>query len=89
MYFSKVKETPEEKEIINNLTKEQVRAGLQLQKIRYETELEPVKQIDNEMKNLLKSNFSDKVAIILQEQWTKPCQTGEFKSIQEFSKKKQ
>ena len=55
MYSSKVltklqgKETPEEKEIIQNLTKEKVRAELQLQKIRYERQLEYVKQIDNEM----------------------------------------
>ena len=55
MYSSKVltklqgKETPEEKEIIQNLTKEKVRAELQLQKIRHERQLEYVKQIDNEM----------------------------------------
>ena len=41
------------------------------------------------MTNLIKSNFNEKIAIILQEQWTKQCQTGELKSIQEFSKKEQ
>ena len=39
------------------------------------------------MANLIKSNFNDKVVIILQEQWTKQCQTGDLKSIQVFSKK--
>ena len=42
------------------------------------------------MENLTKpSNFSEKIALILQEQQTKQCQTGELKSIQEFSKKEQ
>ena len=41
------------------------------------------------MTNLIKSNFNEKIAIILQEQWTKQCETGELKSIQEFSKKEQ
>ena len=72
---------------MRNLTKEKVRAEWQLQKIRYERQLESVKQIDNEMANLIKSNFNDKVVIILQEQWTKQCQTGDLKSIQVFSKK--
>ena len=95
IYSSKVltklqgKETPEEKEIIQNLTKEKVRAELQLQKIRYERQLEYAKQIDNEMTNLIKSNFNEKIAMILQEQWTKQCQVGALKSIQEFSKKEQ
>ena len=83
------KETPEEKEIMQNLTKEKVRAELQLQKIRYERQLESVKQIDNEMTNLIKSSFNEKIAIILQEHWTKLCEAGEFKSKQEFSKKEQ
>ena len=83
------KETPEEKEIMQNLTKEKVRAELQLQKIRYERQLESVKQIDNEITNLIKSSFNEKIAIILQEQWNKKCQTGELKSKQEFSKKEE
>ena len=41
------------------------------------------------MVNLIKSNFNEKIAIILQEQWTKQCQTGELKSVQVFSKKEQ
>ena len=41
------------------------------------------------MTNLIKSSFNEKITIILQEQWNKQCQTGEFKSIQEFSKKEQ
>ena len=41
------------------------------------------------MANLIKSNFNKKIAIILQEQWTKQCQRREVKSIQEFSKKEQ
>ena len=41
------------------------------------------------MTNLIKSNFNDKIVIILQEQWTKECQTRELKSLQEFSKKEQ
>ena len=81
------KENPEEKEIMQNLTKENFE--LQLQKIRYERQLESVKQIDNEMTNLIKSSFSEKIAIILLEQWTKQCQTGELKPKQEFSKKEQ
>ena len=36
--------------------------------VRYERQLKSVKQIDNEMANLMKSNFNDKIAIILQEQ---------------------
>ena len=83
------KETPEEKEIMQNLTKEKVRAELQLQKIRYERQLESIKQIDNEMTNLIISNFNENIAVILQEQWIKQCQAGELKSIQEFSKKEQ
>ena len=42
---------------MQNLTKEKVRAALQLQKIRYERQLESVKQIDNEMTNLIKSSL--------------------------------
>ena len=42
---------------MQNLTKEKVRAALQLQKIRYERQLESVKQIDNEMINLIKSSL--------------------------------
>ena len=83
------KETPEEKEIMQNLTKEKVRAELKLQMIRYERQLESIKQIGNEMTNLIKSNFNEKIAIILQQQWTKQCQTAELKSIQDFSKKEQ
>ena len=79
------KESSEEKEIMQNLTKEKVRAELQLQKIRYERQLEFVKQIDNEMTNLIKSNFNEKIVIILQEQWTKPCQARELKSIQIYT----
>ena len=41
------------------------------------------------MTNLIKSSLNEKIAIILQEQWTKKCQTGELKSIQEFSRKEQ
>ena len=83
------KETPEEKEIMQNLTKEKVRAKLQLQKIRYEKQLESIKQIDNEMTNLIKSVFNEKIEIILQEQRTKQCQTGELRSKLEISKKEQ
>ena len=39
------------------------------------------------MKNLIKSNFNDKITIIKQEQWIKKCQTGVLKTTQEFSKK--
>ena len=42
---------------MQNLTKEKVRAALQLQKIRYERQLESAKQIDNEMTNLIKSSL--------------------------------
>ena len=41
------------------------------------------------MKNLLKSNFNENIIIVMQEQWTKQCQTGKLKSIQEFAKKEQ
>ena len=79
----------QEKVIMQNLAKEKVRAELQLRKIRYERQLEYLKQIDNEMANVIKSNFNENVTTILQEQWTKQCQTRELKFIQEFSKKKQ
>ena len=62
------KET-KKKGIMQNLTKEKVRVELQLQNIRYERQSECKKQIDNEMENLTKpSNFSEKIALILQEQ---------------------
>ena len=73
---------------MRNLTKEKVHAELQLQKTKYERQLESIKQHDNAMANLIKSNFNDKITIIQQEQWIKQCQTGVLKSIQEFSKKK-
>ena len=41
------------------------------------------------MTNLIKSSFNEKIAIILQEQWTKQYEAGELKSQQEFSKKEQ
>ena len=41
------------------------------------------------MANLIKSNLNEKIAIFLQEQWTKQCQTEDLKSIQEISKKEQ
>ena len=74
---------------MQNLAKEKVCAKLQSQKIRYEHQLESIKQIDNEVTNLIKDNFSKKIAIILKEQWTKQYQTEELKSKQEFSKKEQ
>ena len=49
---------------------------LQLQKFTYERHLESVKQIDDKIANIIKSNFNEKKAIILQEQWPKYCQTG-------------
>ena len=64
-------ETPEEKEIMQNLIKEKIRAESQLQKIRDERQLESVKQIDSEMTNLIKSSLHEKIAIILQEKWIK------------------
>lgn len=56
---------------MQNLRKEKVRAELQLQKVRYERQSECLKQIDNKMTNLIKSNFNEKIPIILQYQWTK------------------
>ena len=41
------------------------------------------------MTKLTKSNFNEKIAVILQEQRTKQCQTRKLKSIQDFSKKEQ
>ena len=58
---------------MKNFIKEQVRAEFQLQRIRYERQLESVKQIDNEIKNLIKSNFNEKIIIVMQEQWDKQC----------------
>ena len=78
-----------EKQIMQNLAKEKVRTELQLQKIRVERQLESIEQTDDETTNLIKSSFNEKIAIILQEQWTTQCQTGELKSKQEFSKKEQ
>ena len=40
---------------------------LQLQKVRYERQLDSIKQIDKEIANLIKSSFNKKIAIILQE----------------------
>ena len=71
------------------MIKEKVRVILHLQTNRSEGQLESVKQDDNEMTILIKRNFSEHIAIILQEQWTKQCQTEELKYIQEFSKKEQ
>ena len=65
------------------MAREKVHAELQLQNIRYDRLLRSVKENDNKMTKLIKSNLNEKIAIILQEQ----CQTGEFKFIQEFSKK--
>ena len=70
---------------MENLTKEKVHAELQLQKIRYERQLESLKQIDNEMAKLIKSSSNEKIAIMLQEQWTKQCEARELKCKQEFS----
>ena len=53
---------------MQNLAEEKVRVELQLQKIRYERQLESVKQINKEMRNLTKSSFIEKIAIILQKQ---------------------
>ena len=72
---------------MQNLTKEKVFSELQLQKIGYDRQLQSVKQIDNEMTNLIKSSFHMKIAIILPEKWTKQCQTRELKSKEEFAKK--
>ena len=74
---------------MRNLTKGKVRAVLQLQKTKYERQLKSIKQYDNAMTNLIKSNFNNKITIIQQEQSTKQCQTGVLKSIQEFSKKEE
>ena len=46
---------------MQNLTKENVLGELQLQKTGYERQLESGKQIDNEMTNLIKSNFNEKL----------------------------
>ena len=56
------KETTQEKEIMQNLAKEKISAELKLQKIRYERQLEPVKQIHNKMTNIMKSSFNEKTA---------------------------
>ena len=69
------------------MAREKVHAELQLQNIRYDRLLGSVNENDNKMTKLIKSNLNEKIAIILQEQCTKQCQTGEFKFIQEFSKK--
>ena len=54
---------------MQNLTKEKVRAELQLQKIRYERQLQSAKQTD--MTKLIKDNLNWQIGIKLQEQWTK------------------
>ena len=41
------------------------------------------------MTNLTKNSFNEKIAIMLQEQWIKNCETGELKSKEEFSRKEQ
>ena len=45
------KETPKENKIMQNLTKEKLRAELQLQNIRYERQLDFIKKTDDEMTN--------------------------------------
>ena len=72
---------------MRNLRKEKVRTQLQLQKTKYKRQSESLKQYDNAMTNLIKSNFSDKITILQHKQWTEQCQTGVLKLIQEFSKK--
>ena len=57
---------------MQNFAKEKVLTELQLQQIRYERQLESVKQIYKGMTNLIKSNF------IEQEQYTKQCRTGKL-----------
>ena len=69
------------------MARKKVHAELQLQNIRHDRLLGSVKQNDNKMTKLIKSNLNEKIVIILQEQWTKQCETGEFKFMQEFSKK--
>ena len=43
-----------------------------------------MKQIDNEMTNLLKSSFNEKIVLILQKQWTKQ---GSLSPNNSFQKK--
>lgn len=44
---------------------------MQLQKISCKRQLDSVKQIDNQMLDLIKSNFNKSIAIVLQQQYTK------------------
>ena len=55
---------PEEK---NNakLEKRKGMCRITITKIRYERQLESVKQIDNKMTNLIKNNFDENITIIL------------------------
>ena len=48
-----------------------------------------VMQIDNEQMSLIKINFNEQITIILHKQWSKQCQTGEFKFKQHFFKKEE
>ena len=46
-----------------------------------------MKQIDNEMTNLLKSSFNEKIVLILQKQWTKQGSKQEFSEKEQWFKK--
>lgn len=50
---------------MQNMAKEKVCVKLQLKKIRYERQLELVKQTDIKMLKLIKINFKEKIAIIM------------------------
>ena len=50
------------------MARKKVHAELQLQNIRHDRLLGSVKQNDNKMTKLIKSDLNEKIAIILQEQ---------------------
>ena len=63
------------------MTKEKLHAESKSHKKLGKRQLESINQVNNEMTNLIKSNFNKKISIILQEQWAKQGQTGEFNFI--------
>ena len=82
-------ESTEEKQIMDKLAKEKVRAELKLQAIRYKRQEESIKQIDSDMKNISKLSFNEHTSKELLNEWANQCKLGELKSQQEFSKKEE
>ena len=87
--YTKETEFTEEREIMDKLAKEKVRAELKLQAIRYKRQQESIKQIDFDMKNIFELSFTKHISKELLNEWANQCKLGELKPQQEFSKKEE